>query len=699
MATDVEMYQAAARITDPELREAAARKKEAVARIMGAGRGMTCAAISSEARALGVAYETMRTLYYRWLGLRKHGREEEALIDRRKIGRAGRANLWTGIYMHYCENDMNTSKNAWDVMMRDFRTGTVDGGAETYADVFRAVGTWREVWQTEHPLERLPSGYPSGWVPLGATYQNLGKATAKKNPDKLFQIAMARQGRKAAHGFLLDVLKTRVGVPVGAIRQWDDVWHNFDTRMPGSGEVAQPLEFAGYDVASAYKCDSVMKPRFTRADGRRDNLKEQTFRFAVGAAHCVTGFHKDGTTNIVERGTAAIRDPVRRQIALIPHYGGLIKFTQSGILSEQVHAGLFIGGGAGNFRMKPLVEASHNLLHNATAHLPGNRGRDAEHMHESRGALVRYEESLIEAAKKLPTDMAAMIGYGLLDFEEYTAAFRLVEREFMRSHNHRIEGWDANQVQEYSVALDPTDNDWHNVRGLLDMSPSDARGIADFLANHRTNVRQRYLSRYEVWMSGQADLIRVPLIEMPAFLDERDMIELTVRDNGTIDFSNGYFYGRDKMIYRADTLRTPAGWDTRHIAPRQKVLVKYNPFTPGQVWIISRDNGSTVGMAPIHSRAPMMDQAAVERSMGLQSHDLARKVMPVRGRHQNAAVKRAGRMGRNQAALLGLATCLPVDNVMVSDDGPDGPAESGEFWSDEETDTVDFLQEITTEKE
>ena len=64
----------------------------------------------------------------------------------------------------------------------------------------------------------------------------------------------------------------------------------------------------------------------------------------------------------------------------------------------------------------------------------------------------------------------------------------------------------------------------------------------------------------------------------------------------------------------------------------------------------------------------MMDKAAIEAAMGLQAHDLARKVMPVRGRHNDAAVKRAARMANNQAALLGLAECLPLDNQTVSAD-------------------------------
>lgn len=689
MSTAVELYRAAGRITNPKERERIAQRRDAVERIMAAGRGMTVDAISEEAVTLGVAYATMRTLYYAW---KRHG--DDALADGRKAPRASGANLWAGVFKRYEENDKNTSANAWNVMMRDFRNGTVDGSMGTYADVFRGVGSWQEVWQDEYPFRLAPANYPSGWVPNGASYQSL-RRVSRSDPDRLFQLAACRRGRKAAHKYLIDVIKTRVGVPVGAIRQWDDVWHNADVRLPGHEKVAQPLEFAGYDVASAYKCDSLIKPRFTRLDGKRDNLKEQTFRFAFAAAHCLTGFYKGGIINIVEHGTAAIRDPVRRQIALIPGFGDLIHFEQSGILSEQVHAGLFIGGGAGNFRMKPLVESSHNVLANRTAQMIGNRGRDAESMHESRNALVRYEERLIAAAQKLPPDMAAMIEYGLLSFDEYHAAYRIIEREVMRDPVHRLEGWEANQIKEYSTADVPGENDWHNAQELLDMAPDHARAIAAFLHAHPDHVRQRYMSRYERWMAGKADLIHVPMIEMPAFLDERDMIELTVRDNGTVDFSNGYFYGRDKMIYRVDAVRKPDGYVSR-FEPGRKLSVKYNPFVPDNIWIINRDNGETMGMAPIHSRAPMLDRVEIERSLGVQSHDLARKIMPVRGRHQDAAVARAGRMGRNQAALLGLAKELPLDNVTVSDD--DTP-ERGDFWSEEESDTVGFLQEITNEKE
>jgi len=647
-------------VTRPDERERVARMAGACARAHSAGRGGITAALRGEARGLGVGYGTLRRHYDAWLA---SGRDAAALADRRKCrAPSGGGNPWEQAYLRYCENDRNTSANAWGVMMADFRRGScADGSA--YEEVFSGVGTWREVFGREHPGRPVPLGYPSGWVPRGASRGNL-QGLASGNPDFLFQIAVNRQGRKAAHKYLLGVIKTRAGLPVGAVRQWDDVWHNTDVRLPAEGCAAQPLEFAGYDVASAFKCDSVMKPRFTREDGKRDNLKEQAFRFIFGYAHCVTGFHKGGTTDIVERGTAAIRDPVRRQIALIPHWGGLIRFGQSGILSEQAHAGLFVGNGAGNFRMKPLVEASHRVLQDRAASLPGDRGRDAARMHESRGALVKYEERLMAAAARLPADLAAKIEYGLLTFGEYHAAFREIERALMDDPVHTLEGWDGRQVSEYSPVSPPLDepSTWRPVGEIMDLPPQDAAALAAFLKAHPECLRARWMSRREVWLAGQADLVRVPLMEMPAFLDARDMIGLTVRGNGTVEFSNYYFYGRDRMIYRADQVRGPDGY-VRRLAPGRKVLVKYNPLTPGHIWIINGDNGGTFGMAPAHSRVPMEDRAEIQRAMGQQSHDLARKILPVRGRHQPEAVKRAGRMARNQAALLGLAKELPADAV------------------------------------
>ena len=388
----------------------------------------------------GRGFGTIRNKFYDY-----EKRGESALIDRRRLKQMTAVNPWLECYMTYVENDLNTSANGYRQMMDDFRSGK---------PMIGTIGTWQEVWAREKGYP-IPSECPLDWTPHGATYSNL-QMIAKSNPNYFFNIATNRRGRKAASKFLLPVLTSRVGLPVGAKVEYDDVWHNTDIML--GAKVCQPLEFAGYDVASGYKCSSIIKPRFERADGVRDNLKEQQFRFLFAFDHIVRGFHKGGIEDIVEHGTTAIREKVEKQVKAIPGMGQLITIRRSGILSEQVHAGLFIGNGGGNFKMKALCEGAHNILHNRTAALVGSRGRDAEHLHESQAALVKYEERLMAAAQTLPPEFALKLEAGLLTFDEYHAAFRQIESRLMDDPEHRLEGWDGNVVAEYR--LNERANDW-----------------------------------------------------------------------------------------------------------------------------------------------------------------------------------------------------------------------------------------------
>jgi len=377
-------------------------------------------------------------------------------------------------------------------------------------------------------------------------------------------------------------------------------------------------------------------------------LTEQQFRFLLGYDCCVEGFHPSGFTAVLEHGTTAIREPVERQIKAIPGFGKLITLACSGILSEAVHAGLFAGCGGGNFRMKALCESMHNVLHNRTAHLLGNRGRDAERMHESRGALVRYEERLMVAAEKLDARTRDAIRFELATWSEYVAAFRVIEHELMDDWQHTLEGWDGREVTEFRFS--ETSNDWQPVEALL-ADGERVEAVSAWLKSRPECVRVRPLSRREMWTAGKKDLIQVQLMEMPAFLADSDAIELKVRDNGTIGFSNQLYYGRDEVIYRLDKLRTPAGFSAR-VAPRQNVWVKFNPLVPNWVYLLDKDSGATLGMAPILNRAPTYDKHAVEVAMGEQAADLARKLFPVRGRHQIEAEERVARVAHNQRVLV-----------------------------------------------
>lgn len=588
------------------------------------------------ASRMGIPYGTIRNKFYAYRKPTSAGGGELALVDGRRVKRYTKRNPWLECYMYFIERDKNTSKNGYREMMVAFRSGNI---------VPVLNKTWQQVWLEEHPSEALPPSCPESWdwVPHGATYENL-QAIAKKDSNYQFNILATRKGLSAARNLTLKVLTTRAGLPVGAKYEFDDVWHNIDIML--GGKAVQPLEFAGYDVASGFKALSCMKPRFQRADGVRDNLKEQQFRWALASLLIKTGFHKGGVQLIVEHGTTAIREKVEKQIRGIPDIGDLISFGRSGIMSEQVHAGLFIGNGGGNFRMKALCEGAHNILHNRTASLIGNRGRDAEHLHESQAALVKYEERLMAAAATLPPEFALQLEAGLLTFDEYHAAFRTIEARLMDDPEHRLEGWDGKVVKEWRMS----ENDaWKPFESLVEESRGDkerAWAIAKLVGGNPNLVRVRPMSRREAWLAGQRDLIRVDDWYMPFFLDiEKDAKLLTVRRDGTLGFQDELLFGRDEMIYRAQ-VKTKAGWE-QALTPGRKVLAVYNPWMTEKIWLLDGEDGRIMGTCALFNKAPAYDRHAIEVAMGDQAHDLAQKVLPIRGRHMGEAIGRAARMASN----------------------------------------------------
>ena len=626
---DLTTYEGLAAISSMKARIAAADMKELMVAIDAAPKNRRVELMRSLA-AQGVAsYGTLKRHYY---SFRRNG--AVALVDRRRVKEMTAQNPWVECYMTYVENDKNTSINGYRRMMAEFRTGKPMPGA---------VGTWREMWMREHPGVPVPVECPLDWTPRGATYANL-QAACKLNPNFYFNIMATRQGRKAAAGYVLPVITSRVGLAVLAKVEYDDVWHNIDIMM--GGKVVQPLEFAGYDVASGYKCSSIMKPRFARADGVRDNLKEQQFRFLFAYDHIVRGFHRGGIEDIVEHGTTAIRANVEKQIKSIPGMGDLISIRRSGILSEQVHAGLFIGNGGGNFKMKALCEGAHNVLHNRSAHLLGNRGRDAAHLHESQAALVKYEERLMAAAAKLPESFALKLQAGLMTFEEYGAAFREIEASLMNDPEHKLEGWDSKTIAEWRLSA--TSNEWHEWAELEAMSNEEKTAIAAVVGRDARLRRVRPMSRFEAYREGlrSGEIVKVDDWYLPSFMDwEKDAVELVVRKNGLLGFKDAMLYGRDEMLYRA-AVKTRAGW-VQALAPDTRVSAFYNPMMPEKIWLVDRGDGHTLGTCALYNRAPAYDRRAIEIAMGDQAADLAAKVLPVRGRHQAEAEARAARMANN----------------------------------------------------
>lgn len=637
----------------------------------------------------GVPFKTLERKYYRWL---KGG--AAAIADRRKMVRAVDENIFYPDFKTYAERDVNTSKGGYDAMLRDIRAG----------QTFR-FGTWRDLWMRDYPGEAVPPFCPANWIPRGFTYANM-MLLQGRDPARAMALAWARQGQFAALKHTLPVVRSRVGLPVGAVYQADDVWHNIDVFQPGVKGVFNPLEFAIYDVSSAYKAVSVMKPRILTVDPKtgketRDNLKEVQFRFAMAYLVTEVGFHKDGVTFVLERGTTAIRENVQRRVAGIPGYGKLFTFQVSGVKNTPAHKGMFLGNAGGNPRMKSLCECAHNILHNATASLPGSHGRDAAHLHESNAALVKYSADIIAQAEKLDAALVPMLQLPILDYRHYQQYFYTIEADVMDRHDHSLEGW--GEREEMCYRMDES-APWRPASELADMPPEKAAAIAAYLSANKSLMCMRKMSRRDAWQAGQRDLAKLPLIEMPAFLDPRDMREGRVRDDGTIVFEDAVYYPGERKIYNA-VLTDRAGLP-RRLAPGEKVKFYWNPLgaLAKYIWIAD-EGGNVLGMCPALKTASWNDRRSIEAAMGQQQAQIAELMGDTRARAAADVASAAFRREYNKA-LVGNASAgalpAPDGDAATADellgDGESRRARSA--WRDEtrnsELDSpVDFLDQVT----
>lgn len=614
----------------------------------------------------------LKRKYYVWLEAeeRKPGEGVVALADGRKMKRAEVDNPFYRDFKNYCEKNKNEGgcHAAYKDMMRDFRRG----------DVPFSFGTWRTVWARLYPYESVPASCPSNWTPRGATYSQL-MALYQKEKGRDVALEWNRRGMFAASRFLAPVLRSRVGLHPGEVYQSDDVWHNIDVFAPGLKGVFQPLEFATYDVASAFKIGSLIKPRSLKVDPKtgkevRDNLKEQQFRFEVAGIMCNIGFYRGGVRWVGEHGTTRLNDRVLARIASVPGWGELFHWDVSGIMNSPAHKGLLMGDGGGNPRMKSLCECSHNILHNATAGLLGNRGRDAAHMHESQRAVVKYSEKMIALAERIDPALVPFLQLPILEWKNYLAYFRIIEEEVMDAHDHHLEGWADKEVVKYRIDENAP---WQPIGQLLDMAPNKVAAIRAFIesdpSRYMTKMR---MSRREAWASGIKDLVRWPIFDACCFFDPADRRKATVGRDGTISFTDSIYYPGERKIYLAQ-YRDRNGI-AHNLRAGSEVWFYWCPTLPLQIWVTDEAGDANLGIAPALKTAAWADPESIKVAVGQRQHQIAELMADTRARHAESEVARVAAENVNRALVSEAAKVAAI-----------GPAPSGDGYSLEELNGAD----------
>jgi len=582
---------------------------------------------------------TLKRKYYAW---KKDG--IAGLVDNRKLRKLNRVNPFIECYMYYACKHNRSNKGGYDVMMERFWSGE---------KLEHGVGTWREWWKREYPHKAVPDQCPPGYTPKCAAYPNLQR-DSKKNPDYLYHIRASRIGTKAAHEFLVPVLKTRHRLPPGSVWESDDVKTDLNCTVAGFGKVVIPLMYVMTDVASGHGFTYITRAQYPDAStGRRNSLKEREYRYLNADALTNKGFHQLGVRSIVEHGTTAIREPLRKRIKSIPVYGDLIKYEDSAILNEAVHAGLPKGDGGGNFRFKPYIERFHRIMHNARGMLAGQVGQDADHCPESNAAIVKYEEHLLGAMQSLTESERKMIELDLLSFTQFCEISGKLFDSVADNRNHSLEGWQDHMVQMWR--FNELDN-WRMMDELLSMETDQQKAISAFLTAHPEHRCIQRMTRREVYEGSRANFVHVPLIELPQLLDDRlitkggDARIITVHKDGIFSFNEKFYWGDQDQVFYA-TCKTRTGFQ-QALIPKRKYLFFITPYHEDGV-VVDVESGATIGVAPAYNRAPIYDRQAILEAAGKQNADRARKLMPLHARSQKEAEKRIQRVINNADVING----------------------------------------------
>jgi len=447
---------------------------------------------------------------------------------------------------------------------------------------------------------------------------------------------------------MLPVLTTRIGLQPGQYLQFDDVWHDAEVNFDGQPRGIRPLEFACYDVFSAAKIAYGIRPMIYNAEtGKREGLKEKEMRFLAAHILIDVGVYKEGSTWIVEHGTAAIRGAMEERIKKFA--GKLVRFERSAILGEQVHDGMFPGRGGGNFRVKALIESLHALSHTIAAALPGQVGKDRNHYPEQMSGLSKYNEALIKAALKLPQERALLLISPLLHFDRYTAIVAELYARMDDRDWHELEGWEKAGLMISEYCLGEGGN-WFSMENMLAMSPEQRAAITAFLQTRPDLQRTRRLSPREVWNRGKTNLTRLNKYLLPELLEKDDGFVMPVQKNGLIVFADRYL-GPGKHIYYS-TVQTPDGF-MQQLCREREYLFHVTPYHAESLFVSDAASGAVIGIAPRYDVAQRFDQNGIEALMGAQAHDKKLLTDPIKDRHHDEAETRAAMIRWNEEVKAG----------------------------------------------
>lgn len=586
-------------------------------------------------RRKGLTGWSKTTIRRQYDAFRKSG-DWRVLVNRARVPEERRAQppAFVEFFKGLCERNQRASRPAYRALLYDYYYKGVE---------IPGIGTWRDVWTQRFPGVRIPEQMPfDPPLPWGWSERNISRYTPSR-----FERAAARTGRAAAAQHRPLVFSSRVGLECGQFYMFDDLEHDILVNFLGTNRRAmRPLELCCLDVFSACKIAYGLKPvMMDAAEEHKQKLKETDMRFLLAYILTRIGFNPHGCTLIVERGTAAIREPLERD--LLAMSDGKITVSRSPIQGAAAFAGQFDGRSVGNPRMKAALESHHNLSHNELAALPGQIGKDRIALPEESHGRQRYNEDLIKAACTLAAERAQLLVFPFLQFDQFHA---VVDELYARVNDrdwHKLEGWLEAGLVGHEYRLGPG-APWLPMQTLPAL-PAETRAAIETIARQPGNMRTRRLSPTEVWERGRPKLARLPDCCVPMILGEHLGVDRKVK--GTLIELQNRFAAPGPLRFVAQVAR-PDGvkeW----LREGHTYLFHLNPFDPAQLFVSHAEmqRGAYIGTCARWETVCRADTDALHRQMG-QAKKIERELLaPVAARGAQLTRERIA-MHRHNADVL-----------------------------------------------
>jgi hypothetical protein len=617
-------------------------------------------AIKEEARrhahVRGCSVPSIRRKY----DLLRHGASWRCLVDHAKHPAAATRqspaflDFWRGL----CERNQRASRPAFRSLLFDhyYQEKPIPG-----------VGTWRDVWRLQHEGQDPPAAMPKAPpLPEGWSERNLMRYLPSR-----FELEAARIGRGAAARYRPLVFSTRAGLRPGQFYMFDDVEHDIKVNFLGVNRRAmRPLELCCLDVFSGAKIAYGCKPTIEGDDGAKQKLKEREMHFLLAYVLTELGYLADGTTLMVEHGTAAIREPLEQILSDLS--AGKIKVERSGLFMGAIpkdkranpfvgykgaaaFAGVFESRAIGNSRFKAALESHHNLVHNELAALPGQMGKDRDHAPEELHGRGRYNDALINAALALPPERAALLRYPFLEYHQFLSILDELYKRIDARTEHELEGWvEAGLVaHEFRVS---DGSDWLPL-AVVEQLPEEQRRAVEAVACAPGHGRVRRLSPGEVWRRGRADLVKLPGYCVPLILG--DALGREVKISGSLIEFEDQELGPGQFRYLLDYV-TPEGHPGRLLGG-ETYLFHVNPFNPREIYVsrAGAKAGAFLGTCQRWEAPSKDDVDALHRQMGAARKMEAELLAPVARRGAELIRRRIEMHQHNAGVLAGAAITEP----------------------------------------